>query len=255
MNGFLPVLRSELGKVRATRMTYGLLVTALALVVLSVLAIVLPSRSPDGPSPLEGAGGVRLVLSSADAGMLFVLILGILTITGEFRHGTATWTFLATPRRDRVVAAKLAAASVTGLAYAVACLAVMLAVALPLLATIDAARLPTVAEVVSVSGAALAAYTLYAMLGVAVGALLRNQVAAIVVMLAWSFVVESLVLLLLPTVGRWLPGNASSALTSGGDRQFGIDLLPPWAGGLVLLGYVVVLAVLGSRLVLRRDIT
>jgi ABC-type transport system involved in multi-copper enzyme maturation permease subunit len=251
-----PVLRAELGKLRATRMTYGLLAAAFALVVLSAVAIVLSSRTGDGPAALDTVQGTRLIVSTAGAGTLFALILGILTIAGEFQHGTATWTFLATPRRDRVLAAKLAAAVVAGIGYGLACLAVLLAVAVPLLATVDGARQPRLADVGTIGAGVVASYAPFAMFGVAVGAVLRNQVAAIVVMLAWSFVVEPLVLLLVPKVGRWLPGNAADALTNQDAGQLsGYEPLPQWGAGLVLLAYVAVLAALGGWLLARRDIT
>ncbi|HLZ36312.1 MAG TPA: hypothetical protein VKP64_00820 [Mycobacteriales bacterium] len=155
-----------------------------------------------------------------------------------------------------MLAAKLAAALVAGIGYGLACLAVLLAVAVPLLATIDGARQPRVGDVATIGAGVVTSYALSAMFGVAVGAVLPNQVAAIVVMLAWSFVVESLVLLLAPAVGRWLPGNAASALTDQDAGQLGgYELLPQWGGGLVLLAYVTVLAALGGRLLARRDIT
>jgi ABC-2 type transport system permease protein len=94
---------------------------------------------------------------------------------------------------------------------------------------------------------------LYGVLGVGVGALVRNQVAAIVGALAWILVVENLVIALLPDVGRWLPGGAAAALAQLATPEG--ELLPAWAGGLVFLAYGVVFAVLGTRFVVDRDVT
>src|SRR3954468_7361079 len=41
--------------------------------------------------------------------MIMMLVLGVMTITNEFRHGTASTTFLAAPRRHPVMTAKLGA--------------------------------------------------------------------------------------------------------------------------------------------------
>ncbi len=99
---------------------------------------------------------------------------------------------------------------------------------------------------------ATAGTVLYGAMGVAVGALIRNQAAALVVALAWMMVIENLFVGLLPELGRWLPGGAASALTS-----FSVgagDLLPMWAAALVLAAYAVGFAVAGSRAVLERDV-
>ncbi|CAN5600349.1 hypothetical protein BH20ACT2_BH20ACT2_21600 [soil metagenome] len=99
---------------------------------------------------------------------------------------------------------------------------------------------------------ATAGTVLYGALGVAVGALVRNQTAAVVVSLFWIMVVESLLVGLVPVVGRWVPGGAASALTSATVKAG--DLLPMWAAALVLAAYAGGFALVASRLVLRRDV-
>ena len=90
-------------------------------------------------------------------------------------------------------------------------------------------------------------------LGTGLAALLRNQVAALIVgLLRWSQGVEQILagLLKQPGLERWLPMGAAAALTRPGDGT-----LPMWAGALVLAGYGLVLALLGGRLLVRRDLT
>ena len=97
------------------------------------------------------------------------------------------------------------------------------------------------------------AVALYAVLGTGLGALLRNQVAAVVVgLLWWSQGVERVLTGILhqPGLERWLPMGAASALTAPGDGT-----LPMWAGALVFAAYGLGLALLGGRLVARRDLT
>jgi len=246
------LVHSELLKLRTTR-TARVLLTLAAAGTAALVAIVLLLAGRPG-QPALGPDALRLlVLVPAQPLTLAALVLGVLGMAGELRHGTATSTFLVTPKRGRVVAAKLAAAAVTGLAMAAASSAAVLAVGLPWLRAkgIEVAIAdPGVAA--RVAGLAVAV-ALYAVLGTGLGALLRNQVAAVVVgLLWWSQGVERVLTGILhqPGLERWLPLGAASALTAPGDGT-----LPMWAGALVFAAYGLGLALLGGRLVARRDLT
>jgi ABC-type transport system involved in multi-copper enzyme maturation permease subunit len=246
------LVHSELLKLRTTR-TARVLLTLAAAGTAALVAIVLLLAGRPG-QPALGPDALRLlVLVPAQPLTLAALVLGVLGMAGELRHGTATSTFLVTPKRGRVVAAKLAAAAVTGLAMAAASSAAVLAVGLPWLRAkgIEVAIAdPAVAA--RVAGLAVAV-ALYAVLGTGLGALLRNQVAAVVVgLLWWTQGVERVLTGILhqPGLERWLPKGAASALTAPGDGT-----LPMWAGALVFAAYGLGLALLGGRLVARRDLT
>jgi hypothetical protein len=110
----------------------------------------------------------------------------------------------------------------------------------------------TVVEVMLGVGLVLA---LYGPIGVAVGALVRNQIAAVVAALAWTFIVEQLVVALWPEVGRWLPGGAPARSSSSARWH---DPGRPAAGvgrALLLVAYAVVLSVVAATVTLRRDLT
>jgi ABC-2 type transport system permease protein len=246
------LVHSELLKLRTTRTARVLLALAAAGTAALVAAVLLLAGQPGQPA--LGPDALRqLVLVPAQPLTLAALVLGVLGMAGELRHGTATSTFLVTPRRGRVVAAKLAAAAVTGLAMSLASTAAVLAVGLPWLRAkgIEVAIAdPGVAA--RVAGLAVAV-ALYGVLGTGLGALLRNQVAAVVVgLLWWSQGVERVLTGILhqPGLERWLPMGAASALTAPGDGR-----LPMWAGALVFAAYGLGLALLGGRLVARRDLT
>jgi len=246
------LVHSELLKLRTTR-TARVLLTLAAAGTAALVAIVLLLAGRPG-QPALGPDALRLlVLVPAQPLTLAALVLGVLGMAGELRHGTATSTFLVTPKRGRVVAAKLAAAAVTGLAMAAASSAAVLAVGLPWLRAkgIDVA-IADAGVAARVAGLAVAV-ALYAVLGTGLGALLRNQVAAVVVgLLWWSQGVERVLTGILhqPGLERWLPLGAASVLTAPGDGT-----LPMWAGALVFAAYGLGLALLGSRLVARRDLT
>lgn len=246
------LVHAELLKLRTTRMFYGNALAAVALVPLS-LAIAIQTAGKEGAGPsLHTTEGIRNVMSAASSGTLVVLIVGILIMAGEFRHNTATSTFLVTPDRRRVVGAKLIAATIVGTGLAIAASVVTLAIGLPWLASKDIDVSLLSGDVGPVLLAAVAATALYALVGVGVGSLIRNQTAALAVALVWVMVVESLLVSFVPAVGRWLPGGAVAALTSVATVHG--KLLPIWGGGLLFAAYGLAFAAAGTRFVMQRDV-
>ena len=246
------LVQAELRKLATTRTARALLaLTAAGTAALVVLVLVLAGRPGQ---PALGADALRqLVLVPRQPLTLAALVLGIIGVTGEFRHGTATATFLVTPRRGRVVLAKLAAAAVTGLAMALVATLAVLAVALPWLRAKGIEVAVADAGVAARVAGLAVAVALFAVLGVGLAALLRNQVAAVIVgLLWWSQGAERLLFGLVgqPGLARWLPMGAAASLTTPGDGT-----LPMWAGALVLAAYGLGLALAGGRLVVRRDLT
>jgi ABC-2 type transport system permease protein len=243
------LVRAELTKLATTRLIYGMAAAMAAFAVLTVAANILDRQGAPPLSadhfPVLVAGPVTLLAGAA-------LLLGILGMAGEFRHRTVTQTFLVTPDRGRVVAAKLVAYPLAGIALALSILAFTAAVAAGWLAakgitpSLLDARLGRV-----LLGAVLAA-GLCGLVGVGVGALVRNQVAALVGVAVWVLLVEGLLMSLLhaPSMAKWLPSAAAAALTNPGGGQ-----LSRLAGALLLAGYALALALIGTRLVVRRDIT
>ncbi len=164
-------------------------------------------------------------------------------------------TFLASPHRGRVVAAKLVTYRLVGIAYGAVCVGVVAAITLPWLSA-RGVHVPVTGNGIPATVAgALAAVCIFALLGVGVGTLLRDQVATVSTLLVYLLVVEPLVRIP-PGLAGWtgyLPGAAANALTQVTltDREF----LQPWQGGLVLAAYGIAFAVAGAFLALRRDIT
>jgi hypothetical protein len=171
-------------------------------------------------------------------------------MAGEFRHNTATSTFLISPNRGRVVVAKIAASALVGAGLALIASALTLAVALPWLATKHIHVDIFSRNVGLVLLGAVAAMTVYGAIGVAVGSLIRNQMAAVVIALAWVLVVESLLVGFAHEILRWTPGGATAALT--GATTDG--LLPMWGGAVLLVAYGLAFATAGTRFTMRRDV-
>jgi hypothetical protein len=249
------LIAAEFQKLFSTRLWLWLLLGAMALTALYASLAIAFANNPGNPTPpLSSAAGQQTLFSvGSGAATPFMAVLAAIGLTGEFRHRTVSWTFLATPLRGRVVVAKLVAYLVVGIGYALACIAVTTAIAVPWLsakgiAVVSEGKAGTIVGTV-------AAVAIFGLIGVGLGALLRDQVATVVALLIYLFAVEPIVTRI-PAFEAWtryLPGRAEDALVQ--LAQNGTSLLSPWAGGVLLAGYGVVLAALGSGLTMRRDVT
>lgn len=244
------LVAAELLKVRSTRVVWGLLA---GMLVLALLALVGRLATADGvDAPLASTEGIRAIVGSAGAGWIFVFALGIVSSAGELKHGTAVQSFLAVPARVPVIAAKLAAAALIGLAFAAVCAAFVVAVGLPWAASKQAAPSLGDGELWAVLAGVSLSTVLYGALGVALGALIRHQVAALLIGIGWFLVAESAVTAALPEVGRWLPGGAASALSRSAGTA---ELLPMGWGGLLFTAYVAGFAAAAMIATRRRDVS
>lgn len=256
------LVRAELLKLRSTNAWWLLLGLALAYCLLVSGAFAIAGSRGAGSPDLHSAAGLGVVYGWVSQAYAFTLILGVLGVTTEYRHMTITATLLAVPRRGRLLAAKLLAYLVAGFGYAVVIVGVTSGFAAVVLTvrglpvTVPGLDLPR-----TLLGGVLT-ITLYAPMGLAVGALVRNQVAAIVGTLIYFWWVESLLIFLVPDVGRWLPGGAAQAMlhvdlgaVAGQGTPAGGGPLSWWAGAGVFVAYAVVLTAIGGRVTLRRDVT
>jgi hypothetical protein len=243
------LLRSEVLKQRSTRTALGLFGAMLLLVLLAVLLHgLLPAetlRSPNNQLTILGRGEFL--------GALFAGLVGALSVTAEIRHGTIRPTFLVSPRRARVVWAKVWACVLTGSVFGLTAGAVAVAAGAAAFRArgIDL-RLDGGDYVLLVAGATGAA-ALWAAIGVGVGAVVRHQVPTVVGICAWLLFVEGLLagdLVGLGEVFKFLPGSAAAAISG---QEPGTLLAPGL--GLVLLGaYAAAAALVGALATSRRDV-
>ena len=234
---------AELLKLRTTQTFWGMAAAAIGLVLLIVVLSVALDADPTEEN-------VRTIMATAGFSGVLTLVLGGVVGAGDYRHGTIAWTLLITPNRLRATAGQFLACGVAGLAIGVAAYAVAAVIALPWLAAKDAS-FPPAGDLLEVFLGSVLYAGLAAMLGAALGALLRNQVAAIVVVLVQIFVVD-------PSLAGLVPDIAPFTLTGLGAAMSGVgsdnDLLPAGAAALVWAGYAVLVAVLAALHTARRDI-
>ena len=186
----ITAIRLEFLKLRTTRMWLGLL--ALGSGLTTLVAVTESARSGGAgivPS-LATLAGQRDVLTTTGFGLLVSMIYGTTVVTGEFRHKTITDTYLDQPDRVRVLAAKVIVAGLTGALFGLLAAAITTGAATGFTAARGYHFAYSAATVARYGAGAVAGAALLAAVGAGLGALLRSQLAAAIVVFAWGFAVE-----------------------------------------------------------------
>jgi ABC-2 type transport system permease protein len=241
------LLRAEFVKALTTRSFLGLVMGATAVACLGAFSVIMSGEPSRLDRPVHEQ--THFFLASINIS-LFAVILGIKLFTDEFQNGSIIPTLLATPNRAAVVAGKVLVGFVLGAVLAIVAVGGMLLVSFPLASVKGGALRFSAGDAAAFAGLALAA-ALWSAIGVGLGASIRSQVPAIVGALVWILVVENLGTANLGDASRFLPGQAGHALANTGQPA---DLLSWPVALVVLLAYVVLSSLMGSGLLLRRDI-
>jgi ABC-2 type transport system permease protein len=249
------LIRAEVLKLRSTRVTAGLALATLLMVPLTATVSVPQTGSDNAPVPLDDPSLLAVVVgNSFGVPLVLTLLLGGIAVTQEFRYGTITSTYLVEPGRVRTLLAKWAALALVSAMVTTA----TLAVSVPYSAALIASRGGDVdlgALFWQMTAGSYVVMAVFAVIGVSIGALVRNQIAAVVGVLVWMLAVEHLVLAAAPSVGRWLPGSTTYVLMRlGPSVDPGGDLLSVPVSGLLLAAYGVTAVALALRLTPGRDV-
>ncbi len=245
----IAALRTEFMKLRTVRGPWLLLAAGLLIVVAGISGLVISGgnlKSPATQSAAVAHLGIAAIVS---------LVFGILAVAGEYRSRTISDTFLSSPRRGRIVAAKLIVYAAIGAVVGVVGAALAVATASIWWGAKGADFDLGNADMWHTIIGGIVANALYAAIGVGLGALLRTLTAAIIVAVGWIAVVEGIVGQLIGTdLAKWLPFTAGRALAlaaGGGDT----GLLSRGAGGIVVAAYAAVFAAVAVFSTLKRDVT
>jgi ABC-type transport system involved in multi-copper enzyme maturation permease subunit len=227
------------------------------------------ARQTDIPA-IVAEQAANVFTSGQFLGLMFIVILGVLVVTNEFTHQTATMTFLATPRRTRVIVAKLVAAVVLATGYWLVSTAVSVGFGV-LNFSLRGYSVPFAdMQVWRPVAMNLLAYLLWAMLGVGFGVLIRHQLGAtltaaglyLVNLPAALIVIGFIYANLIHSDAVWnlvvaFPGVASLVMVAAEPPSFvaGQEGLAWWIGALVLTAYGVVAGAIGTLITRRRDIS
>jgi ABC-2 type transport system permease protein len=240
-------LRAELLKIRSTRTTIGLLV---GLIVLALLFTILTCTLSPAAQLLTEQDQSSLLSFGSIAGV-FAALAGVMLFTSEYRFGTIRPTSLFNPNRVRLFASKFTAGVLSGVVFGIIGEGLVFAIGIMILKIRGVPVVMTGSNVTELIVGAIVGTALWGAIGVGVGAIVTNQVGAVIALLAWGFVVENLIFGFLPKIGRFLPVHASDAMM--GPIQD--KLLPGDTGTLVVVAWALVLAVIGVTLLKRRDVS
>lgn len=269
------LIRAELLKLRTTSLwwifaillvpVYGI---ALAYNWLTAKVILSSDYSVDPESPLQTIGDAEravsgLYTSGQFFGILLVVLLSAILVTNEFFHLTATSTFLTTPRRESVIAAKMVVSVVIALTVWLITTVLSLIFSPIALGTMDRPTYLGEAYVWQAIGLNALAFVLWGLLGVGTGVLIRSQIGATLTLSILYVIgaqVLSTVFVLLGTL--WndavlqfrlvVPTLASDLMVSGPQFQ---DDPPRWVGAVIMLAYAAVFSVIGTLITKRRDVS
>ena len=272
----IAAVRAESAKLVTVRLWWVLLIVLAGYVAFTAGILALAFSGLGGA--LGGTGGdlprlpdealPPIIYSIASSiGYVFPVLLGTLATTVEFRHQTLTPTFLATPRRGVVLAAKYVVLFVFGAVFGLGALVASVGVGAPILAATDHSTGFGDPDTWLLLARIVLAMAICALIGVGLGALIPSQVAAIVIVLAFTQFVEPILRLVssfwdwTAGIAQYLPGAAGDALvgssifTNLGGMSGETQVLDWWQGGLVLLAYAVVAGAIGYLTSWRRDVT
>jgi ABC-type transport system involved in multi-copper enzyme maturation permease subunit len=261
----ITLIRTELLKLRTMRMTWGLLAAAAALsAMFALLENNRAGSTGSGVPSMSTPDGMRTVTTVTGIAMLLAAVLGTIAANGEFRHSSATLTYLAAPQRGRVLVAKTAAAAAIGALFGLVAGVVATGVGLIFINT-HGDRVPlSKSTLIGHIAGATAAAALLAALGVAIGTLIRSQLSTVIGVFLWAILMESIIGGVYTSVRPFLPYTAATTMAGVtlGNAAFGPAHGVQGGGPLPFVGAAALLAVIAAciafvatRTTLQHDIT
>jgi ABC-2 type transport system permease protein len=261
------VIRAEVRKITTTRLWWVALICILILgggyAALPAAVAALQARPPGSASPFDDPGIVRSIYNGGNTlSRILVMVVGIASIGAEYRHQTLAATYLATPRRARVLLGKAVSLLLFGLLYGLASVLAGVLVAVPFILVNSGSFFFDQPETWRSLIFGVLSLALWTMIGLGIGILIKNLLFAMLVGISFGYLIEP-ILSLVFFFRKWevplnlMPSGATNALLGitspvlfAGNAPFAW-----WQGGLVLATWCLLPAVIGVALVVRRDVT
>jgi ABC-2 type transport system permease protein len=264
-------LRAELLKMRTMPgvwVTFGL---AFPLTVLGILIVLASAGGFSGHTFyfVSSVSQRRRLLGAGFFGIeVLAPIVGVLCITSEYRQKTITTSLVLVPVRSRVLLSKVIATALWSIYIALLGLVAVAAVALPWNAALGGVTTQVTDQIGAVLPGLLLSAVLLGLFGLGFGTLVKNQVAAILLTIGGTLILEGILIALAKAIFHydlnWLPNGAGAALAGDIARGLGggngngpnaFRLLTWWEGGLVLLAWGLGPLIIGYFTTFRRDVT
>lgn len=241
--------RAEIIKLWGTPTSWWLAALAVVIVVVPMVLTLIFTH-------IRSAADARSLLSFAGTAGLAMLVLGIVAAAGEYRHHTIVATALISPRRVDALVAQVAAYATAGLAVGLVSALLAAAIALPWLAYKNPSTGVSASALATLFVGTVAYTTLSAVIGVGLGALVRNQVAAVAILMLYLSIGSYVVAIALPDISKFDPTTIGIAM-SGGTQGIGgpsSPLLTIGSAYVAYLAYAVALLGIASILLPRREL-
>lgn len=266
------LLRSEFRKFTSTRMWWILIIVMVGYMAFNAAIIaatfslsdMVTGATVDGSELTMDPSSVpsTVYTLASTMGYIFPALIGVMSFTGEFRHKTITPTLIATPQRGKVMLAKLLSGVPLGLIYGTLGTFACVGAGALVLSLGDVSSQLGTGYAWEIIGRSVLSLTLWLVFGVALGSVITNQAVAIVVLIAFTQLVEPILRAALPMwdateqVAKFLPGAVGDSIAGGSfyNSFTGASPLGLSAGLALMIVYIAALALLGRATTLRRDI-
>lgn len=240
------IFAAEVLKVRTTKTTLGL---ALAMLGLVLLAVLLHGFGlPEGELS-QTSNQMRVLIVGESFGAIFAAVLGAMSMTAEIRYGTIRPTFLGNPRRDRVLAAKAVIAALVGLTFGLAATVAAILAGMTAFSARSIDQRLTGNDYIQLIVGGAGAGALWAIIGLGIGSLVRNQVSSIIGLFIWLLIVENLLIDSVPKISRYMPGSLSQSIA--GSQTGTLD--SPTVALILLVAYAAAALLAGTAKTANAD--
>lgn len=240
-------LRAELLKFRSVRTTWLFLGGTATVVALAVIAQALTAMSGDLPPVSDPETQLMLYQSASGLAPVIAVVLGTLGLATEVRHHTLASTFLASPRRERVVAAKAVATLAVGAVLGLVAVATAVVSSWLVLQITSTALVADTDRILASAAGTTFAAAIAGLLGLGIGGMVRNQAAAIGMALVVTLAVEPLLGAFVPSLAPWMPSALASGIAGAAP-----DAYPGLVASMALYGGYTLTAVAAAVAVVRR---
>jgi ABC-type transport system involved in multi-copper enzyme maturation permease subunit len=242
------LMRAELRKLTSTKMPWAFLAVLVVISATTAAAVIFGTDMDGSKAFIATAADQQSLMAFAANALMGAGLFGAIAVAREYAHGTVVPTFLTSPRRQRAMLAQLAAVAVIGGALALVGAGLTITAVWLSLPTTEYGFMVAAGDVVRVLAASAFAGAAGAVLGAAIGALVRNTGGAVTGTVLVLIIAPPLIIQLASDAASWVPNTLATVLSGVGDE------VTTLAAGLAIAAWALVPAAIALAAVQRRDV-
>ena len=260
------VLRAEIRRISTTKLWWLVLLSIFVLsagyAALPAVVALLGSRVGVADAPFADPGIIRSIYNGGNVlSRILAMVVGIVAAGSEYRYGTLASSYLATPRRVKLLLGRAQALLIFGMIYGITSVAAGMLVSVPFVRVHGGTFLLNEAATWRSIILGVCSIALWTLIGMGLGILIKNMLIAVVVGIILGFLIEPTVsiVFLLKSWDRLLnlmPSGATNAMLEITSPVLfaGHHPAPWWLAALVLVAWCLLPALAGVLSAVRRDI-